>query len=427
MAPEAAFLSFADDDFVAFLHSGGAIGARSRFSYLCVDPFKVLRNVSLDVLAHEMSQYRPDLGQAPVPFTGGAVGFLGYETGAGLENVPRAPGAFAGVPDMQFGMFDIVVAWDHVAQKCFLLCAFAQTRGRAEAARARLAGGAKGRNVPHVAWQGGVSRTVHMKRVLHCLAYIQAGDIYQANITAPFRAPRPAGLRPADVFLALHTASPAPFSTFISTGNGCGVASMSPERFIRLDREGAIETRPIKGTRPRGATATEDAAAAAALLASEKDRAENLMIVDLLRNDISRVAVTGSVHVPVLCALESFTHVHHLVSVVEGQLQPGLTAVDLLRASFPGGSITGAPKIRAMEIIAELEGAARGPYCGAAAWLGFDGAMDSNILIRTVTVSEDMLVAQAGGGIVADSDPGAEWDELMVKLGPLLRALGTLP
>jgi para-aminobenzoate synthetase component 1 len=148
------------------------------------------------------------------------------------------------------------------------------------------------------------------------------------------------------------------------------------------------------------------------------------MIVDLLRNDISRVAVPGSVIVPALYELESFANVHHLVSAVAGQISPGLAAADVLRATFPGGSITGAPKIRAMQIIAELEGAARGPYCGTAAWLGFDGAMDSNILIRTVTVAEDVVVAQAGGGIVADSDPAAEWDEVMVKLLPLLRALG---
>jgi para-aminobenzoate synthetase component 1 len=150
------------------------------------------------------------------------------------------------------------------------------------------------------------------------------------------------------------------------------------------------------------------------------------MIVDLLRNDISRVAVPGSVTVPSLCALESFASVHHLVSVVEGLLRPECSAVDLLRAAFPGGSITGAPKIRAMQIIAELEGVARGPYCGAAAWLGFDGAMDSSVLIRTVTVAADRVVAQAGGGIVADSDPAGEWEELMVKVRPLLRALGSL-
>ena len=170
----------------------------------------------------------------------------------------------------------------------------------------------------------------------------------------------------------------------------------------------------------------EDAARAAALLTSAKDRAENLMIVDLLRNDISRVAAPGSVVVPQLCRLESFASVHHLVSVVEGTLRPGLSAIDLLLAALPGGSITGAPKIRAMQIIAELEQRLRGAYCGVAAWLGFDGQMDSSVLIRTVTVSADSVLTQAGGGIVADSNPAAEWEELMVKLRPLLRALGDI-
>ena len=163
------------------------------------------------------------------------------------------------------------------------------------------------------------------------------------------------------------------------------------------------------------------------MLASAKDRAENLMIVDLLRNDLSRVARLGSVTVPALAELESFASVHHLVSAIAARLRPDCGATDLLAAALPGGSITGAPKIRAMHIIAELEGAVRGPYCGTAAWLGFDGAMDSNILIRTVTVTRDLVVAQAGGGIVADSDPAAEWDELMVKVTPLLRALGDVP
>jgi para-aminobenzoate synthetase component 1 len=266
-----------------------------------------------------------------------------------------------------------------------------------------------------------------MARVRRTLDFIRAGDIYQANITAPFVAELPEAVRPADVFVALQAANAAPFSAYIACGGDAAVASVSPERFLRLDARGAIEARPIKGTRPRGATAAQDAAQAAELSASDKDRAENLMIVDLLRNDLSRVALPGSVRVPVLCGLESFASVHHLVSVVEAILRPGLGAIDLLRAALPGGSITGAPKIRAMQIIAELEQQARGPYCGSAAWIGFDGAMDSSILIRTLTVTGDRVVAQAGGGIVDDSDPAAEWDELIVKIVPMLRALGDMP
>jgi para-aminobenzoate synthetase component 1 len=402
------------------------LGARSHFSYLCVDPFRVLTDASFDILARELARWRQVWPDAPVPFIGGAVGFFGYEAGAALERVVRPPGEFVGVPSMQFGFYDIVFAWDHAARQMWLLCAFGDQVARAEAALRRLGAGGVGGVVPRLEWRAGVSREVHLARVARVLEYIRAGDIYQANMTAPFVAARPDGVRAADIFVALRAGNPAPFSAFIGCGGGCAVASVSPERFLRLDAARRIETRPIKGTRPRGATQASDAAEAAALVASGKDRAENLMIVDLLRNDISRVAVPGSVTVPSLFGLESFASVHHLVSVVEGLLRPGFSAVDLLRAAFPGGSITGAPKIRAMQIIAELEGVARGPYCGAAAWLGFDGAMDSSVLIRTVTVAADRVVAQAGGGIVADSDPGEEWEELMVKVWPLLGALGSL-
>jgi para-aminobenzoate synthetase component 1 len=228
----------------------------------------------------------------------------------------------------------------------------------------------------------------------------------------------------AALYLALRAANPAPFSAYIDAGDGCAVLSVSPERFFRVAANGEVETRPIKGTRPRGADAAQDAAQRAALLSSAKDRAENLMIVDLLRNDLSRVA--DGVEVASLCALESFAHVHHLVSSVRARMRPGLGPVDVLRAAFPGGSVTGVPKMRAMDIIADLEGVARGPYCGSAAWIGFDGAMDSNILIRSLTVARDRVVARAGGGIVADSDPAAEWEEALVKIMPLLRATGTV-
>jgi para-aminobenzoate synthetase component 1 len=215
----------------------------------------------------------------------------------------------------------------------------------------------------------------------------------------------------------------APFSAFLDLGGGRAIASASPERFLSLDASGHVETRPIKGTRPRGSNAEEDARLRWELAQSAKDRAENLMIVDLLRNDLSRVSTPGSVRVPSLCEVESFSAVHHLVSSIQADLAPGKGAVDLLMASFPGGSVTGVPKIRAMEIIQELEPARRGPYCGAIAWLGWDGAMDSSIVIRTVAMAGRDIVVQAGGGIVADSDPAAEYEETLVKARPLLTAL----
>ena len=194
----------------------------------------------------------------------------------------------------------------------------------------------------------------------------------------------------------------------------------SPERFLRLDATGKISTRPIKGTRPRGDVPELDAAYAVELTESAKDRAENLMIVDLLRNDISRVALIGSVAVTALCELETFARVHHLVSEVIGKLRPGFDAVDMFRATFPGGSVTGAPKIRAMEIIHELEPSRRGAYCGSIFWAGLDGSMDSNIVIRSMMVSGRMIAAHAGGGIVADSDPLSEYEEMRTKVQPLL-------
>ena len=195
---------------------------------------------------------------------------------------------------------------------------------------------------------------------------------------------------------------------------------------MSIDAQGRVEARPIKGTRPRAATPEADRAEAEALAASAKDRAENVMIVDLLRNDLGRACRPGSVRVPVICGLETFPRVHHLVSVVRGQLRAGLGPVDLLRAAFPGGSITGAPKERAVALLRDLEASRRGPYCGSIAWIGLDGAMDASIVIRTLVLAGREVVAQAGGGIVADSDPGAEYEEALVKVRPLLATLGTL-
>jgi para-aminobenzoate synthetase component 1 len=198
--------------------------------------------------------------------------------------------------------------------------------------------------------------------------------------------------------------------------------SSSPERFLRRDGD-LVETRPIKGTRPRGATPAEDDALAADLATSEKDRSENVMIVDLLRNDLSRVCADGSIEVPVLCAVERFATVMHLVSTVTGRLRPGVGAVDLLAACFPGGSITGAPKIRAMQIIAELEATRRGPYCGAIGYLGFDGSLDTSIVIRTFAIRGRRVTFQAGGGVVADSVPADEYEETLAKARALVAAL----
>jgi para-aminobenzoate synthetase component 1 len=260
-------------------------------------------------------------------------------------------------------------------------------------------------------------------------AAIARGDIYQANLSrrlsSPFRGD------PWPLYRAVRTGDPALFAAYLDLGradaDGKGpraIVSASPEPFLSVDHEGFVATDPIKGTRPRGATPEEDRALAAALLASAKDRAENVMIVDVLRNDLGRVCRPGSIRVPRLCRLERTATVQHLVSTVTGRLAPGRDALDLLAASFPGGSITGAPKIRAMEILEELEPVRRGPYTGSALWLGPDGAMASSILIRTFVADGTRLSLNVGGGITWRSDPAAEWDETEAKARGPLRAIG---
>jgi para-aminobenzoate synthetase component 1 len=250
--------------------------------------------------------------------------------------------------------------------------------------------------------------------------YIQAGDCYQVNFAQRFRAPCQG--EPWAAYQALRVACPTPFAGYQALGAGEAVVSLSPERFVRVHR-GQVETRPIKGTRPRGSTPAQDQALAADLLASSKDRAENLMIVDLLRNDLGRSCATGSVRVPELFVLESYPNVHHLVSSVTGTLAPGKDALDVLAASFPGGSITGAPKIRAMQIIDELEPTQRAIYCGSLLYVDVRGEMDSSIAIRSLLIKDAQVSCWGGGGIVADSDWQSEYNESITKVRVLLQTL----
>ena len=254
--------------------------------------------------------------------------------------------------------------------------------------------------------------------------YLHSGDCYQINLTQRFQADYQGDEWQA--YRTLRQANGAPFSAFIRLEHNC-ILSISPERFIALDSNRHIETKPIKGTLPRSADEQQDRELAKQLAGSEKDRAENLMIVDLLRNDIGKVASPGSVAVPHLFAIESFPAVHHLVSTVTAELAPGYQATDLLRAAFPGGSITGAPKIRAMEIIEELEPSRRSLYCGAIGYLSQDGKMDSSITIRTLVADSGQLYCWAGGGIVADSDVDAEYQETYDKVSRILPLLAPEP
>jgi para-aminobenzoate synthetase component 1 len=250
--------------------------------------------------------------------------------------------------------------------------------------------------------------------------YILAGDIFQVNLSQRFEAPLHG--TPWAFYSRLRRRNPAPFAAYFECGD-TAVLSASPERFLRAAPDGRVETRPIKGTRPRGAGPEHDAALGQALTESAKDRAENLMIVDLMRNDLSRVCTPGSVHVPELFALERYATVHHLVSTVVGQLGAGRDALDLLRAAFPGGSITGAPKVRAMEIITECEPSQRGVYCGSIGYWSFTGALDTSIAIRTAVALEGRVYFSAGGGIVSDSTPEQEYRETLDKARGIVEAL----
>jgi para-aminobenzoate synthetase component 1 len=405
------------------------------------------------------------------PFQGGAAGYIGYDYGGVLERVPPTRYDDLALPDVVLGLYDWVIAWDHQLGAAWIVSLGVpgcgpereqRARERLNAVSARISGtssraergtlsagignplarslafardeagmSARSRPAPSypvtstdAAIAIGLRSTFTHRGYLGAVArvreYIVAGDIFQANLSQRFHAP----LRepPFQLYRRLRTRNPAPFAAYLGFGD-VTVLSASPERFLRLDHERQVETRPIKGTRPRGLVPMHDAALGRALAESEKDRAENVMIVDLLRNDLSRVCRPGTVRVPELFALEQHPTVHHLVSTVVGELEPSADAVDLVRAAFPGGSITGAPKVRAMEIIAELEPTRRGIYCGSIGYLSATGAMDTSIVIRTLVASGSEVYFQAGGGIVADSDPELEYRETLDKARGLIETL----
>jgi para-aminobenzoate synthetase component 1 len=409
------------------------------------DPLLVVR----ELLAAFRAEALSDLP----PFQGGAAGYIGYDYGAWLERLPRPRFDDLAIPDVVLGLYDWVVSWDHRAGRAWLLATGAPERDpdtRARRARDRVdaigrrlrqpptrvarpgtssSPSAHARTVdaprifPAPGWRdlwSSFSREDYLRAVARVREYIVAGDIFQANLSQRFEAPWAGD--PCSLYQRLRRINPAPFAAYFETPE-FAVVSASPERFIRVDAAGTVETRPIKGTTPRGVSPEHDAHLGRALAESEKDRAENLMIVDLLRNDLSRVCRAGSVRVPELFALEHYSTVHHLVSTVVGELQPGADAIELLRAVFPGGSITGAPKVRAMEIIAELEPSRRGVYCGALGYLSGTGAADTSIVIRTYLVRDGRAYFSAGGGIVADSDPDAEYRETLDKARALIAAL----
>ncbi|MCW8157899.1 aminodeoxychorismate synthase component I [Stutzerimonas stutzeri] len=417
------------------LDSGRPKAERGRFDILSAWPLRMLEpgeDESGRDFFHRLRQALGELGEAvlpgdcELPFAGGLIGFLSYDFGSRLETLPQHAEDDSGLPLARFGLYAWALITDHQRQTSQLLFHPAA----ADSERHRLISlfdpAAVGESAPFkLLGRFTADLTVNAYRygIERIQAYIQAGDCYQVNFTQRFRADCSGD--PWTAYCALRKACPTPYASFLALDDGA-IASLSPERFLRL-HQGHVETRPIKGTRPRGKDERSDAAQAQALLASEKDRAENLMIVDLLRNDLGRSCRIGSVRVPQLFALESYPNVHHLVSCVTGELADGQDALDLLAGSFPGGSITGAPKIRAMQIIDELEPTRRAIYCGSLLYIDVRGEMDSSIAIRTLLIHDGQVSCSGGGGIVADSDWQAEYQESIDKVKVLLQTLEQLP
>ena len=360
----------------------------------------------------------PKLAGLP-PFQGGLAGYIGYDFGRSLEPHTRIPQFPALCPELMLHVYDVGIAFDHLQERAWIISTTGEARAdELEDMLKRKPQSLGSSTIEN--WSSNFTSESYEAAVARTVEYILAGDIFQANISQCFSAQIPDGFDALAFYKRLRTLNPATFSAFLDYGD-VKVASSSPERLLNFDGK-TVEARPIKGTRRRDANPALDAALVAELASSRKDRAENVMIVDLLRNDLSRVCSPGSVRVPVLCGLESYASVHHLTSVVTGELKPEKSVVDLIAAIFPGGSITGAPKIRAMEVIAEIEQQGRGVYCGSIGYFGFNGQVDLNIAIRTAMFSNGTARFQGGGGITARSEPAAEYEETLTKITRIMEA-----
>ncbi|QXI40177.1 aminodeoxychorismate synthase component I [Pseudomonas xantholysinigenes] len=379
-----------------------------------------------------LRQALADLGTAQLPegielpFAGGLIGYLSYDFGRRLEQLPTHAIDDLGLPDARLGLYAWALVSDH--RLCSSQLVFHPSLPEAEQQRliALFEASSLGDSGDFhllAPMTGDLHPEQYRAAFDQVQRYIQAGDCYQINLTQRFRAPCQGD--PWRAYQVLRAACPTPFSGYQQLDEGTALLSFSPERFIRVS-QGEVETRPIKGTRPRAADPIEDARNAADLLASPKDRSENLMIVDLLRNDIGRTCQTGSVKVPELFSLESYPNVHHLVSSVVGRLAADKDALDLIAGSFPGGSITGAPKIRAMQIIDELEPTRRALYCGSLLYVDVRGEMDSSIAIRSLLIKDNQVSCWGGGAVVADSHWQAEYEESIAKVRVLMETLQAL-
>ncbi len=455
-APEA-FELLEERPFSFFLDSGMDHDNLGRYSFIGSDPFLVLTSrgsqVTLhygdkrervvgnpfDVLGQVLDRYAIQESPSPLPFVGGAVGYLSYDLCHFIEGLPSTAVDDLQLPECYLAFYDAVVGFDHKEGRAYVASnGFPATNEskREEKAGARIeelkgiltrasrsSAELSEDSIPVTKLRGGFTHEEYVEAVARVREYIAAGDIFQVNLSQRFEVELP--IPPYELYRRLRGINPAPFAAYLNFDD-VTIVSASPERFLRLQGD-TVDTRPMKGTRPRGSNDAEDDALAAELLDSVKDRAENVMIVDLERNDLGRVCRYGTVKVRELWTLEKYATVFQLTSTVEGRLREDKGRIDLLKGAFPGGSITGAPKVRAMEIIDELEPTRRSVYTGSIGYLGFDGGMDSNIVIRTFIVKDGKAYFQVGGGIVWDSDPEAEYRETLDKARALIEALNLQP
>jgi para-aminobenzoate synthetase component 1 len=445
----------------SFLLDGGMDPQRlGRYSFIGTDPFQVMssrgdqvtivrqdkqeteQGSPFDVLSRLLETYRLDSSPSLVPFLGGAVGYLSYDLCHFIERLPATAIDDLKLPESYFGFYDTILAFDNLEGKTYIVSTgfpelndsrrLKRAKQRLEEMKNRLstpmphnpeANSPSVRKTAEAVLKSNFTPEDYMEAVNGVREYIAAGDVFQVNLSQRFETELT--VTPYELYRRLRQINPAPFAGYLNF-DGLTIISASPERFLRVDGDW-VETRPIKGTRPRGKTSIEDAMLAQELLNSTKDRAENVMIVDLERNDLGRVCRYGTVKVTELAVLETFPTVFHLTSTVIGQLRPDKNRIDLLKAAFPGGSITGAPKVRAMEIIDELEPTRRSVYTGAIGYLSFGRNLDLNIVIRTFIIKGNKAYFQVGGGIIYDSNAEAEYQETLDKAKALIQALRLAP
>ncbi|WP_336946777.1 anthranilate synthase component I family protein [Asaia sp. HN010] len=416
-SPDAFMAHYGEEPWSVLLDSGGPITERARWSFFCCRPSAQLTGKAKSDWARLHDLIPPRSSGHTLPFSGGLIGLASYEAGLAFEEIPSCHASF--IPDLSVARYDGAYVFDRLEKRLFWgsYCDAPQPLALPQCS-------APSTIIPTLNFVPDFDRADFCAAVRAIVSRIDNGELFQANLTTQFRATTVPGLAASAIYRRLRHSSPAPFGAYFNTPD-FALLSASVERFISMDDQGHIETRPIKGTAPLGADARENALIAAALEADEKEYAENLMITDLMRNDIGRVAQMGSVNVPTLCTVERFAHVHHLVSAVTGQLKGGFTALDLLRATLPPGSVTGAPKHQALKVIDMTERSARGAYCGSLFRIGADGTLDSSVIIRSLVLKPDSLTLGAGCGITTLSDPEREYEELCLKAAPLLRLFGS--